>query len=499
MTSIFKSNSKNSSKASSSESINQLDKELSASIDTLNIEVTKNDLTSILRGNKEDTFFQNYTQTNKHPLGKILITLADKFNKLGSSSKVKETPINLLDLCQSFNENISIEKRFLDSSLEHTTKTVCDDLVKKELSYHMIAPRVKAPSNFSSQPTLTDITKIVNCSRLFPKERAKFRGTSTGPDIAEFLFAINAAQDILGLSQTEFLDRLVASCTGEAHLFVRNLVDEGDSVDAIYYKLLLLFDHSPTPEEARNILHNYKVPKTDNLVKAQGFILEHAGLIAKVCVNEENRKFLSNFEAVNALLRSLPSKASAEVNTANQVLTQKYGHPPSFIQLIAYLDPLRQAIDRDIKENGVGFNRDNFSYGSGRRYNPPSSYRVSTFSNSASPRESYKQSSLQTRDTYSFLPRRTNSSNRSLRVNSITAPEPRNQFMNRLYCQLCGKSGSHNPAMGCYAMKLNGRTVANVVPSQDPCKRCEEHSGRKLFHPPKFCFLNQSNKTYHQD
>ena len=168
----------------------------------------------------------------------------------------------------------------------------------------MIAPRVKAPSNFSSQPTLTDITKIVNCSRLFPKERAKFSGTSTGPDIAEFLFAINAAQDILGLSQTKFLDRLVASCTGEAHLFVRNLVDEGDSVDAIYYKLLLLFDHSPTPEEARNILHNYKVPKTDNLVKAQGFILEHAGLIAKVCVNEENRKFLSNFEAVNALLRS---------------------------------------------------------------------------------------------------------------------------------------------------------------------------------------------------
>ena len=394
-------------------------------------------------------------------MGKILITLADKFNKLGSLSKVKETPINLLDLCQSFNENISIEKRFLDSSLEHTTKTVCDDLVKKELSYHMIAPRVKAPSNFSSQPTLTDITKIVNCSRLFPKERAKFSGTSTGPDIAEFLFAINAAQDILGLSQTEFLDRLVASCTGEAHLFVINLVDEGDSVDAIYYKLL--------------------------------------GLIAKVCVNEENRKFLSNFEAVNALLRSLPSKASAEVNTANQVLTQKYGHPPSFIQLIAYLDPLRQAIDRDIKENGVGFNRDNFSYGSGRRYNPPSSYRVSTFSNSASPRESYKQSSLQTRDTYSYLPRRTNSSNQSLRVNSITAPEPRNQFMNRLYCQLCGKSGSHNPAMGCYAMKLNGRTVANVVPSQDPCKRCEEHSGRKLFHPPKFCFLNQSNKTYHQD
>ena len=60
MTSIFKSNSKNSSKASSSESINQLDKELSASIDTLNIEVNKNELTSILRGNKEDTFFQNY-------------------------------------------------------------------------------------------------------------------------------------------------------------------------------------------------------------------------------------------------------------------------------------------------------------------------------------------------------------------------------------------------------------------------------------------------------
>ena len=52
MTSIFKSNSKNSSKTSSSESINQLDKELSASIDTLNIELTKNELTSILRGNK---------------------------------------------------------------------------------------------------------------------------------------------------------------------------------------------------------------------------------------------------------------------------------------------------------------------------------------------------------------------------------------------------------------------------------------------------------------
>ena len=145
--------------------------------------------------------------------------------------------------------------------------------------------------------------------------------------------------------------------------------------------------------KSRNILHNYKVPKTDNLVKAQGFILEHAGLITKVCINEENRKFLSNFEAVKTLLCSLPSKASAEVNTANQVLTQKYGHPPSFIQLITYLDPLIQAIDRDIRENSVGFNWDNFSYGSGRHYNPPSSYQVSTFSNSASPREPYKQSS----------------------------------------------------------------------------------------------------------
>ena len=58
---------------------------------------------------------------------------------------------------------------------------------------------------------------------------------------------------------------------------------------------------SPSPEQAKNLLLNYKVKRTENLATAQAFVLDKASLIAKLCTTETERHIITDFESIQAL------------------------------------------------------------------------------------------------------------------------------------------------------------------------------------------------------
>ena len=84
-----------------------------------------------------------------------------------------------------------------------------------------------------------------------------------------------------------------------------------------------MYDKSPSPEQAKRLLIEYKVKRSENLAIAQAYILEKASLVAKMCSSEIERKLITNFEAIQALPRALPNRSEAEVQKQYRLLMAK--------------------------------------------------------------------------------------------------------------------------------------------------------------------------------
>jgi hypothetical protein len=74
------------------------------------------------------------------------------------------------------------------------------------------------------------------------------------------------------LSEEEFIDRILTSCTGLAHDLVLEWKSNGDSASIIYHSLMVNFDDRMSPEEARLKLNNFVVRRNSNLAKAESEI-----------------------------------------------------------------------------------------------------------------------------------------------------------------------------------------------------------------------------------
>ena len=503
---MFKPSSRTSSRHQSSESINDLPdrEEIQVDNESINIVLDGEDLEDIIKN--KDEFYKDYNSVNLNPLGKILIRLATKTNKVLSRQKEKEELISIPALCQAFKENLACEQKEFNDKLEIEKINIKDSIIQNDLSYHTISPKIKAPAYYSPVETFNTPSRNADIIRLFPKDRSRFSGIEKqGPEVCEFLFAMNLAQSKCKLSKEEFLERLVSCCTQEAHNFVRALVGEGDSPENIYYKLLILYDKSPSPEQAKNLLLNYKVKRTENLATAQAFVLDKASLIAKMCTTETERRLITDFESIQALPRSLPSRSEAEVHKQYRLLMARLNRPPTFIELVSALAPLRVSIDEDILHNGVHFSKDYTS-----RYNaktPQFKFRTSTFATHLN--RKHASNAIEQNFQRSVSNRGRNQqmfNNRKPRytVNSMTMDKPyNNQFINKnLTCLLCGRLG-HTASQQCYQLKdAQGRSVPNVSPSQDPCSICLKQTGKRLFHPEKYCFIKNNfasrNNKFHK-
>ena len=420
------------------------------------------------------------------------------FNQYNNNLKEDETPINLNDMTEAFNHNLTLKEDTIKSLIEKSQKELKNDLYKKNLSFHLLNPRFKPPTRFSETTVLHLASKASEALKLFPNNtKSKFSGRKDEPPtLSEFLFTINYAQDRLNLAESEFKQKFLTSLTGPAHETVRNLVEQGDTIPALYHHLTHVYDNSLDPLKSKSELSNLKIPKTWDLFTAQNKILELATAAARL-FKENQRKTITNTEACQTLIRALPPTSSRLVRTQfNQFMTDQTDDStePLFIDFIRYLHRFQDEINEDIKKNGDGPDyrsryRDNRD-SKDRRY--PLHYDKYPGSRPLRVQTTYanKTASPPYINRYNPYPRNTVAVNQ-LNTGSNAGTPIINKYMNKLYCSLCGKT-THTAADGCYAIKKNG-VVVPCSPTQIPCHICEKVLKKKLFHPPALCF-NKSNQ-----
>ena len=428
--------------------------------------------------------------TLQDPLGNLLVRLVDRHNK---TLPKEDEPIELDSVCKAFNKKLNMNKEDITKLIEESAKDLKTDIFHKDLNFHLLNPRYIPPTKFSPINVLNSSAKSSEALKLFPSNmKSKFSGIrGDGPTLSEFLFNINYAQERLNLSENEFKMKLLTSLTGPAHEDIRNLVEQGDTITSIYHNLAAMYDSTPEPNKAKQDLTRFKIPKRWDLYKAQNHILSLSNSAARLYKDPKIRKIITNTEAAQTFIRSLPPVSSKFARTKyNEFLTSQahINADPLFVDFIRFLNKYQEDINEDIKQNGSSYDdRDN-------RNNITRDLRYTNNNNTYKPYRPLQR--IQT--TYAY-PQSTSRANnykpyQKVTVKAVnTGPRMQNKFLNKLYCSLCGKT-NHTSAQGCYAIKKNG-IVVPCSPTQIPCTICEKLNGKKLYHPPTLCFNKENTNS----
>lgn len=461
--------SRNSSRNQSSESITDSLIQEMESTENMDVKIylTDQEIQKLRNEHKENN---DISKTLNNTLGRLLVQMTTSHNKSVEKSKNPGEQINVPDLCKAFQETLTIKKEELENAIKTSSTTIKQEIYDRSLNYHMVNPLIKIPDYFSPITTLTTVSKQMDAVKLFPQNKQRFTGepNKLGPPIAEWIYQMNSAQQKLKLSEEEFKERLLMSTTSYAHRLLRTLIAEQDSISSIYHKLMVMFDFSISPEQAKSELLRFKIHKRSTLIKGQAKILELAAAAARMFPEGELRKSYSNAEACTALIRSLPQDSSTMVASLyNQMISSVADKSkiPLFTELVLYLNPYRNQIDKDIAKNGSSFE-----------------------TLDQQPEHEYRNRSTRER-RFTDIPRsqlRVNNLNRTS-YNNRSEGMIKNRYMNSLYCSLCGQS-NHTAAQGCYKMKDEKGRAVPVTPGQIACSICEKKINKKLYHPIRYCF-----------
>jgi hypothetical protein len=372
----------------------------------------------------------------------------------------------------------------LNVSLQHKLQSVKDDIIKDDLSFHQINPRVPYPKNFSTGPVLRDSQKRSEIAKFLPNGRNKFTGTDSGPSVIEFLSNMNEISETFKLSEPEFQKYLRMSCTKEPFMVVSNDMEAGCDTSIIYNRLLMLYNKEQTPESAKKELLNYKAKKIHDFSKVSGDILRLATRASSIIPISHSREHLKNTEANHILINCMPPHSKNLLDQLYHNLMSRKKSPPTFHDFVQVILPNRSVIDDDIRRFGAHGN-ENVKYDNkfDRPNRPYKVYNIDNFTPYAPRRQNFNQN-RNNRSSY----RRQDS--KIFEQGSNFQPNkqpffPRNRFMNDKKCLLCGKT-NHKASDGCYAMRNNQNRVINVVPVQAPCPSCLSKNN-KLFHELKYC------------
>ena len=466
--------------------------------ETINVNLSKKEYKTL---HNDPILQSSLNETLQDPVKKTWFKV---FNQYNSNLKEDENPINLNEITDALNYKMTLNEDTVKALIDKSQNELKQDLYKKNLSFHLLNPRFKPPTKFSETNVLHLPSKASEALKLFPTStKSKFSGRKDEPPtLSEFLYTINYAQDRLNLSESEFKQKFLTSLTGPAHETIRNLVEQGDTIPALYHHLTHVYDNSLDPLKSKSELSNLKIPKTWDLFTAQNKILELATAAARL-FKENQRKTITNTEASQTLIRALPPTSSKLVRTQfNQFMTDQTDESsePLFIDFIRYLHRFQDEINDDIKKNGDGPDyrpryRDNKD-SKDRRY--PLHYDKYPGSRPLRVQTTYanKNASPNYLNRYNPYPK-TTVAVKQLNAGANAGTPSTNRFLNKLYCSLCGKS-THTAADGCYAIKKNG-VVVPCSPTQIPCNICEKVMKKKLFHPPNLCFnKSKQGNTFQQ-
>jgi hypothetical protein len=292
--------------------------------------------------------------TKEHPLGAILLKLAQDNTALARKANLRGVETNITELCTSFHNAIQFEKADIENKFLKTHRDIEDSIINKELNSHKLNSAVRPPQFFSPTPTLITGAKLSDALKIFPRNM-KFSGTKqdNGMSVIEFLNAMKTAQEQLLLSEDEFVDRMLSCTTGLAHELLLEWRTNGESVPTIYHNLLINFDKRISPEEAKQQLLSLKISKDLTLAKAEAKIMLLASRAASQMPEGPSRTAYYNLEACNTIIRALPPISSSNVNNLYNQTSARLGRAATFAELSKAMNLYRVSIDNDIKTNGA--------------------------------------------------------------------------------------------------------------------------------------------------
>ena len=291
--------------------------------------------------------------TREHPIGAILIKLAQDNTALAKKTNLRGVETNINDLCTSFHTAIQLEKTDMENKLIKNHEDIERSIINKDLNSHKLNSTVKPPEYFSPTPKITSPAKLAEVLKLFPRN-LKFSGTKqeNSMSIIEFLNTLKTAQEQFQLSEQEFIDRMLACSTGHAHELILEWRANGEDIPSIYHSLLVNFDKRLAPEDAKIQLSSYKIPKSATLAKAESQIMILAGRTASLLPEGPSRTAYYNMEANNAIIRALPPISSGLVSNIYHKLSAQLVRAATFAELSRAMNVYRVTIDKDIKLNG---------------------------------------------------------------------------------------------------------------------------------------------------
>lgn len=433
-------------------------------------------------------FSENVKNMTDSNLGTIILEMATKINRLTDKAKLKqENLIDLGQLCQDFNEEKESETYALKQKLDKSAETIQGKILSNRLNFHHIDSKITPPTVFSPIPTLTTSQKLKDAYLLFPKKR--FDNTKNSGSITEFLDKFNLAHKRLMVSKDEFTELLLQLTTGEAHKHLKMFVDSGESLTAIFYRLFILYDTSPTIQKARALLNNLKANKSSTIESLEAKILELVNHSARQW-SAPMRKNYIDIQACQSLINALPDKGAT---SSKKICEQQYStlaaelqRWPTFSEFTLVLHPLKSSLNEDIRLNAEN------SYSKIQTY----SYPANKFSRA--PKTNWREKS-------SFQPK----------IHNLNFSNPRNRNLyqgqhpnytrptyvgnknipsqQNLYCSLCGGK-DHKASFGCPKMRNNQGKIIMVTPSQRYCSACYDTKNVKLYHPENLCFNSTTQK-----
>ena len=380
--------------------------------------------------------------TNKDPLGNILLEICSRHNdlckKLGSTHIIDGN-----NLCKNFIEKIkdndSQINKAIDEGKNEIVNNIEKQIISKELNYLNNSQNVLPPTKFAEENADNNISRVNEATKIFPIRR-RFDGTSQ--NIVEHLSEINHSQQIVNLSKSEFKIIFKKCFTKTPFDIVTNLILLDYPLQDIYFTLISQFDTRLSINEARQELNTFTCTKNLKIIEVISKIIHLATRIASELPPGKSQIDVYNIECKNALIRSLPSNSAQIVTNQYNLLSSKLDRTPSFIELCKSLLPYHSSINTDIKNNGATHQKSTLTQDRFKNWRP---YRAKP-------------------QVYQL------------------------DYKGKKYCSLCGGS-SHNASETCYKMKTDSNKIVEVIPTFDPCKTCLSRLDKKLYHPDKFCFL----------
>ena len=397
------------------------------------------------------------------------------------------------------------------------------------------------PPKFPREPlhSIGNVYSLKLIDGMFP--RNKFSGSKKDQDygtIREFLEGMNRGQETCQLSEKDFKIALLQRCIGEAHRMVSRWITMNETVEGIYYSLYSLYANELQPNEANNMLLNYRPPRTFKLDKVEAEIDELARSASMMCRNPSDQLRMYNELGVMALRKCLPGTSSRYVEEVAARIAAAEGRPPLFNEVTEGLKNFMEAINADLKCPPPGYqlakprkflaltikgssNNDDEQSGSykqqrsyGSRPQKKTHFKANMITAEAGEddlqayvnklRLSLAEAethinALGSQKTYnnqgkkpfnngyqgqkkSFQGQSQNQSGRTYHN------EDNRVSKGKKYCIMCG-SNTHNPHENCYSLRDDrGKQIEGGL-STGPCSICKEKMKKDLYHNSAYCPL----------